>query len=190
MTVTVNPKTINPGLVGATGPAGSTGATGPSGPTGPQGVAGPTGNTGPQGIQGPTGPQGPAGSAGATGSTGATGAAGTNGTNGTNGIVPVYNSGGLVSGVKMWVGTATTASNGTWSVNYSSASFTNIFSVQPQAVSTANTTAAAVSSSITSPSTTVVSGQCYIANPVTLLGLLPLQTAGAGIVVQVIVIGN
>jgi hypothetical protein len=181
MAVTVNPKTINPGLVGATGP---------TGPQGPQGVTGSQGSTGAQGIQGNTGSTGLTGATGSQGPVGNTGLTGAAGTNGTNGIVPIYNSGGLVSGVKIWVGSATTASNGTWSVNYSSASFTTVFSVQPQPISTANTTAAAVNSSITTPTTTTVSGQCYIANPVTLLGLLPLQTAGAGIVVQVIVIGD
>jgi hypothetical protein len=166
MTVTTNSKTINPGVMGPTGPQGPSGGTGPTGPQGPTGSTGPTGNTG------------------------ATGPSGTNGTNGTNGIVPVYNSSGLITGPKMWVGSATTASNGSWSVNYSSAGFSNVFSVNPQPISTANTTSAAVGSSITSPSTTSVSGQCYLANPISLLGVLPLQTAGAGIVVQVVVIGN
>lgn len=136
------------------------------GQTGPQGPVGPTGATGPIGATGNTGPQGP------------------------SGIVPVYNSSGIVSGVKMWVGTATTNSSGQWSINYSSAGFTNPPLINPQAISTSNTAANTVSTSMTSPTTTTVSGACYIPNAISLLGVLPLQSVGAGVTVQVVCIGT
>lgn len=109
---------------------------------------------------------------------------------GADGTVPTYTSAGLQSGYKMWFGTATTNSSGQWSANYSSAGFTVPPLVQPQAVSSANTTAGAVGSSITAPTTTSVSGACFVANPISLLGVLPLQTVGAGVVVQLFVIGK
>jgi hypothetical protein len=45
-------------------------------------------------------------------------------------------------------------------------------------------------SSMTAPTNTGASGGTYIANAVTLLGLIPLQTAGAGLSIQVIAIGS
>jgi hypothetical protein len=153
------------------------------GPQGPQGAQGLTGTAGPQGATGPQGLTGAVGATGAQGPSGATGAAGA------NGIVPMYNSAGLIAGPKVWVGTATTNSSGQWSINYSSAGFAQILSVQPTPISTANTAAASVVASMLAPTTTSVSGGTFIANPVSLLGILPLQTAGAGIVIQVLVIG-
>ena len=169
--------------IGLPGPTGATGAQGPSGPSGAQGPMGSAGSTGPQGSIGLTGPQGATGPAGANGSAGATGATGAAGS------VPTYNSAGLVAGVKIWYGTATTGTNGVWSVNYSSAGFTAPPIVSPQPVSTSNSSANAIVSSMTAPTTTGAAGGTYIANPVTLLGLLPLQTAGAGLTIQVIAIG-
>lgn len=117
------------------------------------------------------------------------GTPGTNGTNGTNGIVPMYNSSGLMPTPKMWVGTATTNGSGQWSVNFAIAGFTQPPLVQPQAVATALTAAAAVGTTITAPTTTGCSGACFLPNAISLLGILPLQAAGAGIVVQVVAIG-
>lgn len=124
-----------------------------------------------------------------SGSRGKAGTNGTNGTNGANGIVPTYNSAGLVTGVKMWIGTATTNASGQWSVNYSTAGFTQPPLVNPQPISASNAAAAVVGASITAPSTTAVSGACFLPNAISLLGVLPLQQAGAGIVVQVTAIG-
>lgn len=162
------------GLTGTTGPTGSTGAPGTAGSTGATGLAGPQGNIG---LTGATGPAGSNGSAGATGSTGATG------------LVPTFNASGALTGVKMWVGTATTGTNGAWSVNFTSAGFTAAPVVSPQPVSTSNSSANALVCSMTVPTSTGASGGTYIANPVTLLGLLPLQTAGAGLTIQVVAIG-
>ncbi len=154
------------------------GPQGPQGPAGPAGLTGATGATGPQGATGVTGPQG------------ATGATGSAGANGTNGVAPMYNSAGLITNPKVWVGTTTTDSSGQWSVSYASAGFAQVLSVQPTPISTANTAAASIVASMLTPTLTAVSGGTFIANPVSLLGILPLQTAGAGIVIQVLVIGT
>lgn len=139
------------------------------------------GKPGTAGAQGPQGPQGVPGSAGANG---------TNGTNGANGIVPVYNSTGLIASPKMWVGTATTNSSGQWTANWSSAGFASVLSVQPNAISSALTGAGAVSTTMTAPTLTGCSGACFIPNAISLLGLLPLQSAGAGLTIQLIVMGT
>jgi hypothetical protein len=47
-----------------------------------------------------------------------------------------------------------------------------------------------LSASITAPSTTSVSGACFLPNAIALLGILPLQAAGAGITVQVVAMGT
>lgn len=107
-----------------------------------------------------------------------------------NGPLPVFNSAGPVSGVKIWTGTATTDSSGNWSVDYSSAGFTNVPNVQPNAISAGTGTAQAASTTMTAPSKTGASGKCFIPNAISLLGVLPLQAAGAGITVQVMAIGT
>lgn len=195
------------GAAGSQGPMGSAGATGPQGSiglTGPQGSVGPTGSVGPQGptgstgapgtagstgATGPSGPQGNTGLTGATGPAGSNGSAGATGATGATGLVPTFNASGALTGVKMWVGTATTGTNGAWSVNFTSAGFTAPPIVSPQPISTSNSSANALVCSMTAPTATGASGGTYIANPVTLLGLLPLQTAGAGLTVQVVAIG-
>lgn len=112
------------------------------------------------------------------------------GARGSQGIVPIYTSGGLQDGYKMWIGSATTDALGAWSVDYSVAGFTVPPIVKPQAVSSANTPAAAVEVSITAPDSQTVSGACYVANVISLLGDSPLKKVGAGIVVQLIVVGK
>jgi hypothetical protein len=175
---------------GVPGPAGDTGPAGPTGPQGvqgPQGIQGATGAQGAQGLQGMTGAQGPTGAAGPQGPTGSQGL---QGATGAAGIVPVYNPAGLVSSPKMWVGTTTTNSSGQWSINYASAGFTNVLSVQPTAIASSTSAANNISTGMTAPTATSVSGACFIPNAISLLGLLPLQSAGAGITIQVLVIGN
>lgn len=76
------------GTAGATGSAGSTGATGSQGiqgATGATGAAGATGSQGAKGDKGDTGDAGAAGSAGATGSQGIQGVAGATGSTGAQG---------------------------------------------------------------------------------------------------------
>ena len=43
---------------------------------------------------------------------------------------------------------------------------------------------------MTAPTSTSVSGGAYLANAISLLGALPLQTAGAGLTIQVIALGT
>jgi hypothetical protein len=130
------------------------------------------------------------GATGSTGATGPTGSTGPQGPTGATGSIPVYNSAGLITGAKIWIGTATTNSSGAWSVNYSSAGFTSAPSVQAQAISTSTSTANAVSTTQTAPTSTSVSGAAFVPNAISLLGLLPLQTVGAGTVIQVMAIGS
>lgn len=114
---------------------------------------------------------------------------GSRGTKGADGLIPVYGAAGLIPGVKMWMGTATTNASGQWSVNYSTAGFSSPPHVRPIPISSANTAAAALSASVTAPSSTAASGSCFLPNAISLLGILPLQAAGAGITVQVLAIG-
>lgn len=93
--------------------------------------------TGQTGTTGATGSVGSTGSTGSTGPTGATGTAGTNGTNGSNGAtgsigasgpagIACYNSSGVITGCKQWVGTATVNSSGAWTVSIASAGFSAV----------------------------------------------------------------
>jgi hypothetical protein len=177
------------GSTGAQGPAGPTGTTGPQGPPGPTGSTGPQGPLGPPGPTGSTGPLGPPGPTGPTGPTGPQGSQGSQGSQGPSGIVPIYNSSGLLPGVKMWVGTTTTDVQGMWTVNYSSAGFTQPPIVQPQPISNTRNPNAAVCTSMLATTTGAAAGACFLPNAITLLGLLPLQAAGGGIAVQIVAIG-
>lgn len=86
-------------------------------------------------------------------------------------------------------GTATTASDGTWSLDISGIGYTNVFSVSAHVVSADQTTANAGYTSISTFSTSTVSGRAV--KPVTVvLAALSVQSIGAGRTVYVTVIGN
>ena len=87
-------------------------------------------------------------------------------------------------------GTATTASDGTWSLDISNVGYTNIFSVVAQVISADQTAANAGYTSVSTFSTTDVSGRAVKPQAVTSLGLSPVQSIGAGRTVYVTVIGN
>jgi len=193
-----------PGAAGSTGPQGPAGPQGPIGLTGspgPQGVQGlqgltgspgapgpqgPAGNTGPQGATGAAGPQGPIG---LTGSPGAVGPQGVPGIQGPPGIIPTYDSSGLIPNIKMWVGSTVTTMSSQWVINYSSAGFTQPPRLVVTPISSGNSAQTAVVASMVANSTTQAAGSCFIANPISLLGLLPLQQAGPGLTVNIIAIG-
>jgi len=84
----------------------------------------------------------------------------------------------------------TTASDGTWSVDISGVGFTNIFSVAAQIISSDNTAANAGYTSVSTFSTTTVSGRGVKPQTVGALGGSPIQNIGAGRTVYVTVIGN
>lgn len=139
-------ETGEQGPQGLPGPQGLTGEPGPQGPQGLQGEPGPKGErgpAGPQGVRGETGPQGPKGDTGEVGPVGPqgdqglTGPQGPQGVQGIPGIVPIYNSIGLVdpSMVKAWVGTVVSDDQGVFSVDWSSAGFSQVFHVDASAYS-------------------------------------------------------
>lgn len=88
------------------------------------------------------------------------------------------------------VASATTASDSTWSVDISNVGFTNIFSVHAQVMSSDNTAANAGYASVSSFSTTAVSGRAVKPQTVSALGGSPIQNIGQGHTVYVTVIGN
>lgn len=123
-------------------------------------------STVPAGPPGPQGPQGPAGT------------------------VNAYNSAGQIAGLKMWLGTATANSSGDWTVDYSSAGFTEVISVYPSAVSKGDTLADRLiaSNAAAAPTLTSASGHLMSASAAGLLVAVTLtQSAGT---VRVIVMGR
>ena len=126
------------------------------------------------GAVGPTGP---------AGATGATGAAGQN--------APVYNSSGLISGAKIWLGTATCDSSGVWSANCSSAGFSGAPTVFVSIGGTPGDLSGFAGSRTYEATTTSISGQCYAIlesgdPPVFSLGPLGMS----GLIVTILAIGN
>lgn len=119
-------------------------------------------------IKGQTGATGPAGPAGAL----------------------VYDSSGLVSAAKIWSGSATTGSNGQFTVNYSSAGFSSAPFLQATAIGPGSAVGDSRNASWTAaPSTTSATG-IVTAPQSALLGLIPLALVGAGVVVHVTAVGK
>ncbi len=141
------------------------------------------------GLIGPQGPTGPTGATGATGSTGATGATGPTGSTGPSGAL-VTDSGGVVPNAKIWSGTATTDSNGAFSVNYSIAGFTQAPIVQATVIGPNATVSGARNASLSAPPTTTTAQGIVTAASGAVLGLLPIQLVGAGVVVHVTATGK
>lgn len=102
-----------------------------------KGPQGPKGERGPQGIDGPQGPEGPEGPQGERGPQGEEGPQGDMGPQGPAGIIPIYNEAGLIDQglVKSWVGTAVSNGGGVFSVDWSSAGFSQVFHVHATAYS-------------------------------------------------------
>lgn len=85
--------------------------------------------------------------------------------------------------------TATTASDGTWSVDITNVGFVNIFSVSAHVVSSDQTAGNAGYTSLSTVSTTTIAGRAV--KPVTVvLASLSVQAIGSGHTVYVTVIGN
>lgn len=150
---------------------------------GEPGEQGPIGETGPQGIQGIQGEPGIQGSQGPQGSTGATGATGPAG-------ALVYDASGAVANAKVWSGTVTTDANGAWSANYSAAGFTQAPNVQANAIGPNATAGGARNASLTAAPTATAAQGIVTAASGAVLGLLPLQLVGAGVVVHVTAVGK
>lgn len=114
------------GFTGSRGFTGSAGVAGGVGFTGSTGTAGSAGAVGFTGSNGFTGSAGTAGGVGFTGSRGATGFTGSQGVQGPTGLVSLFDTSGAVAGTpKMWMGTVT-ATAGAWTVDYTTAGFTQV----------------------------------------------------------------
>ena len=102
----------------------------------------------------------------------------------------VYDATGLVSNAKIWSGTATTGANGQFTANYSNAGFTETPRVQATCIGTGATAGDARNASwIGTPSSTSATG--IVTSPSTaILGLIPLQLVGAGVVVHITAVGR
>lgn len=103
---------------------------------------------------------------------------------------PIYDSTGLVANAKVWSGTATTGSNGQFTANYSAAGFTEAPRVQATVVGPGAAVGDARNASwIAAPTTTSATGIVTAPNSA-VLGLIPLQLVGAGIVVHITAVGK
>lgn len=102
----------------------------------------------------------------------------------------VYDGSGLVADAKIWSGLATTGSNGQFTADYANAGFTTAPRVQATAVGPGSAVADARNASwIAPPSTTSATG--IVTSPSSsVLGIIPLQLVGAGVVVHVTAIGK
>lgn len=97
----------------------------------------------------------------------------------------LYNSSGLISSPKLWIGTATVNSSGNWSVSVSSAGFTTITGYQFSIVSASNSGLATITSG--SCTTSTCSGTANGA--LNVLGVLTLaltNISGSTVSVQVL----
>lgn len=184
-------------LRGEDGHDGSDGKDGNDGEMGPQGQ---------QGIQGPPGQTGETGSIGQTGSTGKSafqlavddGYTGTQtqwlaslrGQAGADGVnARVWHQGILKDAPKIFTGTATTNASGAFSIDLTSAGFTEVFSANVVAVANGNAASNHAFASILTLTTTVLAGTVTQGISI-VLGGLGLGLAGAGRTVHFIVHGR
>lgn len=101
----------------------------------------------------------------------------------------IYNSAGLITSPKVWVGSDTTSGSGIFSVNISSAGFTNIYSVTATAFLAGSNNSNAPLASLRSISPTTVTGLCVESTTI-VLGGEALTDVSAGILVYITVVGN
>ena len=99
------------------------------------------------------------------------------------------NQGNLTQSPMLVHTTATTASDGTFSVNISNAGLTHIYNVHATVLASNNTLANAAVASISSFTTSTVSGIAYQSSTA-VLGLLSINAVGAGRTVYITVIGD
>lgn len=85
--------------------------------------------------------------------------------------------------------TATTASDGTFTVDISNAGLTHVYTVSATVLATNNTLSNAVGASISTFTTSTVAGICYQPTAA-VLGLLGIQAVGAGKVVRLTIVGD
>ena len=88
------------------------------------------------------------------------------------------------------VGTATSNSSSQWSLDISNVGLTHVYSVDVKAKSSDATASNAVSASVSTFSTTTVSGGVSKAQNVNVLGGSPVTGAGSNITVYVTVVGD
>lgn len=113
---------------------------------------------------------------------------GTKGDTGAAGAL-VYDRNGTVATAKIWRGSATTGSNGQFTVDYSAAGFAVAPMVQATVIGPGSAVGDARNASwVAAPGLTSATG-IVTAPQSAVLGLIPLQLVGAGVVVQVIAVG-
>jgi hypothetical protein len=92
------------------------------------------------------------------------------------GVIPTYDSSGLITGEKIWVGEAKTDANGNWSADISKAGCTTVPNAQPTPLSAGTNAADAYTANVVTRTTTTVTGS--VTKPqtsnVNLLGLVSL----------------
>lgn len=120
------------------------------------------------------------------GENGATGATGERGPAG----ALVYEASGLVASAKIWSGTATTNASGRFTADYTAAGFTEAPRVQATCIGPGAAAGDARNASwISAPTTTSATG--IVTSPTTaVLGLIPLQLVGAGVIVHITAVGK
>lgn len=109
------------------------------------------------------------------------------------GIVPIYEVTGLSSNMKIWHGQTTTDASGKWTISFTGTDFPGFASPPKcyvEAISSSNSAANAIVTTQTAPTTSGVSGGAFQAATISLLGLLSLANAGAGVVIKVVAIGS
>ena len=106
-----------------------------------------------------------------------------------NTAAKIYNSSGQINAPKIWIGTGTTVSGGTFSISITSAAFSAITNVIATAQLSGSTAATAPIATIQTSSTSTITGIVVEAATV-IIGGSGLQAAGSGIVVNIIVYGT
>lgn len=99
-----------------------------------------------------------------------------------------YNSGGLVAGMKIWIGSATTDGSGDWSADFSAAGFGGAPTVLALPILNTATVTDMLWSSVTTVSATEATGTAIRGAVLAILGAT-LRRSAAGATVQVIAIG-
>ena|SRR5579859_5586607 len=98
-------------------------------------------------------------------------------------------SGNLTTNPMLVHTTATTASDGTFSVDITNAGLTHVYTVTAVVLATNNTLSNAIGTSISTFSTTTVAGIAYQPS-VAVLGLIGIQPVGSGHTVHITIVGD
>lgn len=90
---------------------------------------------------------------------------------------------------KVWIGTVTTNASGVWTVDYTAAGFTSAPQVFPNATAAGLTAASMVNVKTATKTNTGATGNAVVP-AVSVLGLITVTLAGAGVSVDVVAVGD